>query len=82
MKESIDFITNTSFELKNGKGNLVPFKGQSISFRKSIEEVQFFQMPMTLKKLRYETQLKPKTQNNKNENHNRKIFITPKSKNS
>ena len=35
---SEDFISSTSFELKNEKGNLVSFNGQSITFRLSIRE--------------------------------------------
>ena len=37
--ESEVFISNISFKLKNGNGNLVSFNGQSITFRLSIKEI-------------------------------------------
>ena len=37
--ESTDFFSIISFELKNENGNLVSFKGQSITFPLSIKEV-------------------------------------------
>ena len=37
--ESEDFISSINFKLKNEKGNLVSFNGQSITFRLSIKEV-------------------------------------------
>ena len=39
MMELKDFISKVSFELKNEKGNLVSFNGQSITFRLSIKEI-------------------------------------------
>ena len=38
MMETKDFISSISFKLKNENGNLVSFKGQSITFRLSIKE--------------------------------------------
>ena len=39
MMESKHFISHIDFKLKNQKGNLVSFKGQSITFSLSIKEV-------------------------------------------
>ena len=39
MMESKDIISSICFKLKNEKGNLVSFNGQSISFRLSIKEI-------------------------------------------
>ena len=39
MRESKDFISSISFELKKEYGILVSFNGQSITFRLSIKEV-------------------------------------------
>ena len=39
MMESKDFISKTSFKLKNEKDHLVSFNGLSITFRLSIREV-------------------------------------------
>ena len=36
---SIDVISSISFRIKNEKGNLVSFNGQSITFRLSIKEI-------------------------------------------
>ena len=64
MMESLDFISEISFKLKNDKGHLMSFNGQSIKFRLSINEVQFFQMHITLIKSRYQIQSNPKIQKN------------------
>ena len=39
MMDTKDFISIINFELKNEKGQLVSFKGQSITFPLSIREV-------------------------------------------
>ena len=39
MMESKDIISTICFKLKNENGNLVPFNGQSITFRLSIKEI-------------------------------------------
>ena len=39
MMESKDIISSICFKLKNEKGNLVSFNGQSLSFRLSIKEI-------------------------------------------
>ena len=39
MMETKDFISSTNLKLKNENGNLVSFKGQSVTFRLSIKEV-------------------------------------------
>ena len=39
MMESKDIISSICFKLKNENGNLVSFKGQSVTFRLSIKEI-------------------------------------------
>ena len=39
MMESKDIISSINFRLKNENGNLVPFNGQSLTFRLSIKEI-------------------------------------------
>ena len=39
MMESKDIISSINFRLKNENGNLVPFNGQSVTFRLSIKEI-------------------------------------------
>ena len=39
MMESKDIISSICFKLKNEKGNLIPFNGQSKTFRLSIKEI-------------------------------------------
>ena len=39
MMQSKDIISSICFKLKNENGNLVPFNGQSITFRLSIKEI-------------------------------------------
>ena len=39
MMETKDIIINISFKLKNKNGDLVPLKGESLSFRLSIKEI-------------------------------------------
>ena len=39
MMEPKDIISSICFKLKNANGNLVPFNGQSITFRLTIKEV-------------------------------------------
>ena len=52
MMDSKDFISNFSFKLKNGIGDMVSFNGQSITFRLSTNEI-FVHKPMALIKSRH-----------------------------
>ena len=42
MMDTKDFISSISFKLKNENDELVSFNGESITFRLSIKEVQFY----------------------------------------
>ena len=39
MMESKNFISKSGFKLKKENGDLVPFNGQSITFRLSVKEI-------------------------------------------
>ena len=42
LMESEDFVWNISFDLKNENGDIVSFNCQSVTFRLSIREFEFF----------------------------------------
>ena len=65
LMKSKDFVSKISSNLKCENRNLIIFLGQSLFFRLSIKDVYFFQMPITLIKSHYQTQLKSESQNQK-----------------